>query len=253
MPEQPAVDMELNDIPPAAFAPSTSNAVNGRDRIETFFCRLTSSDATMAADAAGELSRQIASGALSDSDLKAYLEKGGMKPFATRQANLSLLKKWADESPQRRPYFLLSKAQLIAACVAKFGGSQSSCQREGKEELIQRLALRHFQAQNHLRTNPIQSAGIRSDASGHATRDSLRTSLLKKIVEASFMPRLTAKGKEFCKSGHQLEGRTALDWAYEPEKPIPKEDLEQIVLKSLKNIDYESFVGFFFLWIFVST
>lgn len=237
MPEQPTGDTELNGIPPATFAPSfahnavattpeqptgdtvlndtalpgsfalftTRNSVNCEDSIDHFFCLLTASDATTAADAARELSRRIASGALNDLALKAYLEKGGMKPFATRQANLSLLKKWVDESPQRRPYFLLNKAQLIAACVAKFGGSQSSYQKEGKEELIQRLALRHFQAPNG-RTNPTQSAGIRSNASGIATGDSLHTSLLKKIVEASFMPRLTAKGKEFCKSGHQLEG-----------------------------------------------
>lgn len=29
---------------------------------------------------------------------------------------------------------------------------------------------------------------------------------MKKIIEASFLPKLTAKGKEYCKSGHQLEG-----------------------------------------------
>lgn len=33
----------------------------------------------------------------------------------------------------------------------------------------------------------------------------MRTSLLKKIIEASFMPKLTARGKEYCKAGHQLE------------------------------------------------
>ncbi|MFN9978962.1 MAG: hypothetical protein ACK53Y_03560, partial [bacterium] len=31
------------------------------------------------------------------------------------------------------------------------------------------------------------------------------TTLLKQIVKSSFLPRLTAKGKEFCKLGHELE------------------------------------------------
>ena len=216
-PEQAPRDADIDDIPPPAFsppanlhddgtqptvesaAPPTSNDSNGED-IEGFFALLASSNVQMAADAAVELSRRITTpGALNDSVLKAYLEKGGMKPFSTRQANLNLLKKWVDETPQRRPYFLLNKSQLIAAYVAKFGGSSSSLQKESKEELIQRLALRHFQAPNG-RTNSSQSANTHS-----AAEESLRNSLLTKIVEASFMPRLNAKGKEFCKSGHQLE------------------------------------------------
>ncbi len=46
--------------------------------------------------------------------------------------------------------------------------------------------------------------------------------------------------------------KTALNWAYELDLLFPKEVLEQVI-KSVKYIDYESFLGFFFLWRFVST
>lgn len=46
--------------------------------------------------------------------------------------------------------------------------------------------------------------------------------------------------------------RTALSWAYEREAPFPKEEVEE-ALKSFKNVDYDSFIGLFYLWRFVST
>ncbi len=61
-----------------------TSAPNVQD-IDNFFCLLTSSDATTAMTAAEELSHQIASNAINDSVLKAYLAKAGVKPFATHQ------------------------------------------------------------------------------------------------------------------------------------------------------------------------
>ena len=47
--------------------------------------------------------------------------------------------------------------------------------------------------------------------------------------------------------------RTALSWAYESDIPFPKSDVEE-VLKHVKGAtDYDSFVGLFYLWRFVST
>ena len=46
--------------------------------------------------------------------------------------------------------------------------------------------------------------------------------------------------------------KTALSWAYESETPLPKEDLEG-VLKNYKNVDFNSFISYFYLWRFVST
>jgi hypothetical protein len=46
---------------------------------------------------------------------------------------------------------------------------------------------------------------------------------------------------------------SALSWAYEPDNnPLPREAIEQ-VLQQQKMIDMESFLGYFFLWRYVST
>jgi hypothetical protein len=68
-----------------------------------------------------------------------------------------------EESPERRPYFNLTKPQLVAICVAKFGGSAYGYSKEGKEDIIQMLATHYV------------------------------------------LSKLTARGKEYCKTGHQLE------------------------------------------------
>jgi hypothetical protein len=175
----------------------------GSEDVNGIFQLLSSRNAATATTTAAELSQRITTNSLHDSVVKAYLEKAGLKPFSMRQANLNLLKRWVDESPERHPYFLPTKAQLIAICVTKFGGSLSSYQKEGKEEHIQVLAAHHFHAPAGGAT-PSHSAHSSSSIQ-HLRKDSVRTSLLKKIVEASFMPKLTAKGKEYCKSGHQLE------------------------------------------------
>ncbi len=79
---------------------------------------------------------------------------------------------------------------------------QAPTKKEGKEELIQGLAARHFQA---LGGNSSRQQSVRRRSINNAMGHSVRTLLLMKFVEGSFMPKLTAKGKEYCKSGHQLE------------------------------------------------
>ena len=181
----------------------TNNFIDGED-IDTTFKLLISSDATIAAAAATEMHHRIRTNSLRDLVLKAYMEKAGLKLFASRQKNLSTLKKWLEEPPERRPYFHLTKPQLIAICVSRLGNSASSYNKEGKEELVQLLATRHFFV-------PTSAAGRSSTQRRRSSNNTssvglLRTSLLKKIIEASFLPKLTAKGKEYCKLGLQLEG-----------------------------------------------
>ena len=45
----------------------------------------------------------------------------------------------------------------------------------------------------------------------------------------------------------------SLNWAYEPDdNPLPKRDIEHVIEEN-KSIDMESFLGYFFLWKYVST
>ena len=60
IPEQTSRDTVLDDIPTALFVPSTTRrAFNCKDKINSFFCLLTSLDVTMAVDATGGLSHQL--------------------------------------------------------------------------------------------------------------------------------------------------------------------------------------------------
>jgi len=113
-----AVADDPDYIPPAAFAASTTTPTeatpsSAADSTEQL---LSSFSATPE-----EFTRRIAT--FSDARLKTLLEGAGMKPFATRKKNIDLMKQWIGESPQRRPYFHQTKPNLIALCVARFGGS----------------------------------------------------------------------------------------------------------------------------------
>jgi len=171
-------------IPPAAFTASTATTptkATPPSTVDSTEQLLSSFSATPE-----EFTRRIAT--FSDARLKTLLEGAGMKPFATRQKNIYLMKQWIGESPQRRPYFHQTKPNLIALCVARFGG-----------------ASRHFHGQIDSRGPSSTRQPLQGRGNSDATGESVRTLLLKKIVEASFMPRLTSKGKEYCKTGHQLE------------------------------------------------
>lgn len=98
-------------------------------------------------------------------------------------------------NPQRRPFVLLTKAKLIDACINKFGGRKSNYEGNDMETLIQRLST--------YRTDPSYMARVSNPRPEGFSL--LQFSLLKQIVKSSFLPRLTAKGKEFCKLGHAME------------------------------------------------
>jgi hypothetical protein len=216
----------LDDIPPPAFVPgpactdATSAATTTSQDTENIFQLLTTNDeptaASAGAAAAKNLLCQIAAKTINDSVTKEYLQKADIRLLSTKK-NLALLKKWIEEPHQRRPYFLLTKEKLIAICIAKFGGSTSFYTKERNEELIQRLATRHFHS-SVAGGSFVSQAERRRRSNSSPTEDALHTSLLTKIIDASFMPRLTAKGKEYCKSGLKLElpfGRKLLQHSQE--------------------------------------
>jgi hypothetical protein len=190
-------------IPPAAFTASTTASTNptaatspicAEESVEQLLSFLSVSQPQ-------DFSRRVAT--MTDVILKTLLERAGLKPFVTRQKNVELMKQWIGESLQRRPYFHQTKPQLIAICVNRFGESTRSYTKQGKEELIQLLASRHShepRVRENASTQPPQGRG-----SSNVAGNSMRIQLLTKIVESSTLPRLSAKGKEYCKTGHQLE------------------------------------------------
>ena len=81
---------------------------------------------------------------MTDEDARAYLQKANIEAQANnRKKNFDTLKKWLRETPERRPFFYLTKQQLIDVCVNKFGGAKKNFAGEGKDELIARLAACH--------------------------------------------------------------------------------------------------------------
>jgi hypothetical protein len=146
-----------------------------------------------------QLRHRISCNNLDNDELKRYLDKIGLRAVKERKKNIEKLLKWLDESPLRRPYVLLTKGKLIDECITKFGGKKSSYKSSDMESLIQRLST--------YQTDPtyitLQNRRVHD---AESTSDSfLHTSFLKQIVKSSFLPKLTAKGKEYCKMGHNLE------------------------------------------------
>jgi hypothetical protein len=93
----------------------------------------------------------------------------------------------------------LTKGKLIDKCIAKFGGKKSSYENSDMKSPIQRLST--------YQTDPTYIAlqnGRVHDAES-MSNSFLHTSFLKQIVKSSFLPKLIAKGKEYCKMGHNLE------------------------------------------------
>jgi hypothetical protein len=142
-----------------------------------------------------QLRNKVLTNTLTDNLLREYLERIGIKSVREKWKNIEKLIKWLDESPQWRPFVLLAKAKLIDACINKFGGKKSHCEGSDSETLMQRLSTYQNDPSYIVRMANPQPEGF----------SFLQTSLLRMIVKSSFLPRLTAKGKEFCKLGHELE------------------------------------------------
>jgi hypothetical protein len=141
----------------------------------------------------------ISHGSLSNEELKSYLEKIGMRPVKERKKNAEKMIKWLNEKPERRPYVLLTKGKLIDECIIKFGGKKSSYENSDTETLIHRLST----YQNDPSYIAIQNRAALDPAPDDNSY--LQSLFLKQIVKSSFLPKLTAKGKEYCKMGQNLE------------------------------------------------
>ena len=70
----------------------------------------------------------------------------------------------------------------------------------------------------------------------------VQSSLLRMIVKSSFLPRLTAKGKEFCKLGHELELPFARKLLQHSKEGLTIFDVEKIYRVSLVGKMNEMYV-----------
>ncbi len=127
--------------------------------------------------------------------LKTYLEKIGIKSVKDRRKNAEKFLKWLDVDPRRWPFVNLTKAKLIEACVSKFGGKKSSFEASSNGDIIQWLAT--------YQTDPSNITQSAQNSMPQGT--SINSSLLMKIINSSFLPKLSAKGKEYSKMGYHLQ------------------------------------------------
>ena len=91
-------------------------------------------------------------------------------------------------------------------CANKFGGAKKNFASEGKDELISRLAAANGtpgSAAAPLYSRPGKRSNLNPSAGG--SEGNLFFLLLKQVIESSFLPKLSAKGKEYCKMGQDLE------------------------------------------------
>jgi hypothetical protein len=90
----------------------------------------------------------------------------------------------------------LTKAKLIEACIRRFGGEKSYYEVCDNEALIQRLSTHQYEpgyASHRVLNHLLEGTS------------EVRLRLLRHIVKSLFMPKLTAKGREYCKMGQNLE------------------------------------------------
>jgi hypothetical protein len=95
--------------------------------------------------------------------------------------------KWLDETPQRWPFVLLTKAKLIDACIIKFGGWKTTYEGITNEALVERLSTYQLDPIFLARSSHPQPEGFFL----------VQSTLLKQIVKSSFLPRLRLREKSF--------------------------------------------------------
>jgi hypothetical protein len=129
--------------------------------------------------------------------LRIFLERYGVKPVRERKRNIEKSIKLLDEDPARRPFVFYSKTKLIDVCIGRFGGKKSNYESLSIESLIDRLST--YQIYPNLHS---------SNQNSNRTLEEITTikrMLLRQVVKSSFLPKLSAKGKEYCKTGQNLE------------------------------------------------
>jgi hypothetical protein len=184
----PTWDLMANshEVPsPAIFTAENVLEPSAENEIEDNVRLLTSGNTTVVE---ADLKAQIDNHALTDDMLRSYLEKIGIKPVRDKKRNEEKFKNWLDVEAPRRPYILWNKSRLIDACIRKFGGKKSNYNSYDNNYLIHRLSTYQEHPSNRQNSQNSQESPAASN---------LRTSLLKRIFESSFMPKLTAKGREY--------------------------------------------------------
>lgn len=131
------------------------------------------------------LAHQLEQNELSPASMKTYIQELGGKP-ASKVADLKAqLESWIHASPSQRPYVLRDVKDLIA---------------EAKQRM-------NYKAGKKVERDTVIAALIREDEqSGRFSKeDSLRLSLLERLLQSTYLPKLSGRGKEYCKRGHELE------------------------------------------------
>jgi hypothetical protein len=94
----------------------------------------------------------------------------------------------------------MTKSKLVDACIDKFGGKIFLFKESSNEELIHCLAM--------YQSSPASAAPQSNKAHSNLPGDNsalASNSLLPQIIKSFFLSQLSAKGKEYCKMGHDLE------------------------------------------------
>ncbi len=215
-PSIPPPPSELSDELSNAHSPVENNADYEEDEIENNVLILTSGEAL---DMEEIVKSQIMGEIMIDGVVNHYLEKIGIKPVKDKRKNAEKLKKWLDIEPRKRPFALMTKGKLIDECINKFGGKKSAYESSSNEDLICRLST----YQNDPRYIALQNNRAQTRGSS-----SICTSLLRQIVKSSFLPKLSAKGKEYCKMGQNLEVPFARKLLQHSKEGLTKYKIEKI-------------------------
>lgn len=103
-------------------------------------------------------------------------------------------RKWIEANVDRRPYVMKNKVCLITEAKRRITNYQATTRNKREEEIINDLVVQDV------------LDGCRG---GMSKEDELKVTLLERLSQSVFLPKLTASEKEYCKRGHHLEPKLA--------------------------------------------
>ena len=139
------------------------------------------------------LHAQLANNELTMKTIRMYVCALGGNSSGSAAAIKEILRKWIQAGVERRPYMMKNKVGLIKEAKRRVTNYQATRNKQ-EEEIIYDLV-----AQDRL-------DGRRE---GLSQLDELQVTLLERLSQSAFLPKLTANEKEYCKRGHHLEPKLA--------------------------------------------
>jgi hypothetical protein len=166
-----------------------------------------------------ELKEQIVNNTLSEEVVKSYLEKIEIKPVKDKKKNVEKFKNWLDVDASKRPYILWNKTRLVDPCVGKFAGKKYIYNSYESNNLTHMLATYQGHPSAHHQTSHNQTSPAASD---------VHTLFLSRIFQSTSMPRLKAKGREYCKIGNALKLPFARKLLQHSKEGLTKFEVERV-------------------------